>query len=269
VPRFLRRGSEVDPDAVYQAFEQAWSLLEEGKSDRGLAAMKRLAAAYSSSVDADVRWWVNQALLTEANYGLVEGRPADALAACDTVLARLGKAAVDPSVLASDPGGREQLARTMKRRAQALCDLDRLDEALDGFDALSSRFEADEEPGVQPHIAGGLTGRAQALAGKNDLDGALAVLDELLARFADAPRSETRAAVARGLLYKGELLLELGQLEQARQAYDAVVERFGGAAEPSTTAGDDAWESLVRESVAYAQSQRDFTVRSEGDDRAN
>src|SRR3954468_9012811 len=98
----------VDPESVDQLFDEGWSLFDRGEGEAALAVMDRLVSTFSSAEDPQVRWCVNQALLTRASWEVIEGPSPAALADCDRVLGRFVESVVDGSALDTDPDEREQ-----------------------------------------------------------------------------------------------------------------------------------------------------------------
>ncbi len=196
-----------------------------GKLDAAIAAFTAIAERFSSSIDADRRYWLARALV---NQGITLGaldRSADAIAVYDDMLARFGTASELPL--------REQVATALVNKGVRLGALARSAEALAVYDDVLARFGTASELPLREQVAKALFNKIFILSVPGISEEAIAVCDDVIKRFGNASELPLREQVAKALLSKGLMLGVLGRSEEEIAAYDDVVKRFGEANEPS------------------------------------
>ncbi len=136
---------------------------------------------------------------------------------------------------------RERTARALFDRASVLGQLNRLPEAIQGYEELLSRFGDSIEPTFRDRAAKALFSKGVALGDLNRRAEEIQTYDEIVRRFGDATEDVFREQVAKSLVNKGVVLAELSRIEEAIHSDDEVLRRF-----------TDATESVFREAVAKA-----------------
>jgi pentatricopeptide repeat protein len=117
----------------------------------------------------------------------------------------------------------------LERKAQALRQLDRLDEALPLYDEVLLRVGDAEAPLLRRHADVALSNKAFVLLLQNRLDEAIVVADATVARLDE---SEQRADLAIAILNLAGALVREGRLEEALDVYEDLIERLDANPSP-------------------------------------
>jgi tetratricopeptide (TPR) repeat protein len=134
-----------------------------------------------------------------------------------------------------------EIARAGNLLGRTQFHLRKLDDAINTFITIASRYVNTIEPNLREQVAKAFFNKGVALGALDRSVEAIATYDALLARFDDATEPGVRELVARALYNKGVRLGALDRSAEAIAAYDALLARF-----------DDATERVVREQVARA-----------------
>jgi tetratricopeptide (TPR) repeat protein len=206
---------------VTAAIDRDWQEME-----RHATAMRLLFA------DADAKSLVF-ALINYA-FALGEtGRPAEAIAVYEDVVARFGNS--------DDPVLREQVANALFNKGVALGQMGRPAEAIAVYDDVLARFGDSDDPVLRERVASALVNKGVALGKTGRGDEAIAAYDDVVARFGDSDDPVLRKPVAKALVNKAFALGQMGRPAEAMAVYDDVVARFGNSDDP-----------VLREQVARA-----------------
>ena len=124
-------------------------------------------------------------------------------------------------------------ARVRINEAFWLEDRNRMEEALDVYDEVVSRFGESQDPTVLELVAAALAGKGVALGELNRPEDKLAAWNEVVHRFEESDTPVLLQLVATALSNKGATLGALNRLEEALATWDDVVRRFGGSDVPA------------------------------------
>jgi tetratricopeptide (TPR) repeat protein len=214
-------------------FEQGESLLDANSYAAVLDPYGSVIDQFRVDSDAELRWFVDSALLGRA-YALKQlGRYAQALGDYDELLSRREGAPNDVPEVSSGLASREIVAEAVFQRAEALFEVGRLDEALAAYERVVDEFGSETEPRLRVFAAASLNNKAFRLGTFGRIREALEASDEVIRRFSGAREPELRASLARAILNKGGFLLQLRRHREAISAWDELVSVLGEAAEPS------------------------------------
>ena len=133
------------------------------------------------------------------------------------------------------------LANELLKKALALAEEGRPDDAVDAWDEIVRRFGTTKEVVLQGSVAIALFGKGAALLALNRLDEALSACDEVLCRFGASDAVPLLVSVALAMERKGAALRLLNRVDEAVAAWSALVDRFG-----------ESGESMIVEQVATA-----------------
>ena len=152
-------------------------------------------------------------------------------------------------------------ARVRINEAFWLEDRNRMEEALDVYDEVVSRFGESQDPTVLELVAAALVGKGVALGELSRPEDELAAWNEVVHRFGESDTPVLLQLIATALSNKGATLGALNRLEEALATWDEVVRRFGGErrSSPSPTGRDGPRRERGR--ARYAESTGGSTGR--------
>ena len=121
----------------------------------------------------------------------------------------------------------EQLARALVSKGVALVRLNRSEEALQSYDAVSyKRFGASPELSLREQVARALVSKGIALGRLNRREEALQAYDCLLNKFNESVEPTLQEEVARALAGKAAVLSDVGRSEEEIGDYNSVIEQL-------------------------------------------
>ena len=123
-------------------------------------------------------------------------------------------------------------ARVRINEAFWLEDRNRMEEALDVYDEVVSRFGESQDPTVLELVAAALVGKGVALGELSRPEDELAAWNEVVHRFGESDTPVLLQLIATALSNKGATLGALNRLEEALATWDEVARRFGGNEDP-------------------------------------
>ena len=129
-----------------------------------------------------------------------------------------------------------------------------LENALDVWAKLVSRFGTSAEPAVFEAVAAALNNQGTALGTLKRFRDALAVSDRLLRRFGDSRDPRLYRPIVGALLNKGAALAELNRLQDALDTWEKIVDRFGASAEPALL--EPVAKALINRAAAFENLER-------------
>ena len=137
-----------------------------------------------------------------------EGRPSEAIAVFDTIIAEDGDATKDAI--------RAIVANSMLQKAEALRGADRPQDAVATCWDVDRRFGGEHHPGLQLAVCRALLLRAQLAVGPgNSVDPAVGLIDELISRFDGSRDRYMVRVVAESQIIKAGIVGENGRLQEA------------------------------------------------------
>ena len=126
---------------------------------------------------------------------------------------------------------RELVAAALLSKGNALCDLNRSEDAVAVCDDLLARLGDAPELSLREGVATTLFNKGVALSELGRGEEAITVYDEMLARFGSAAELPLREQAARALVNKAATLNELGHGSQAIAVCDDLLARLGSASD--------------------------------------
>jgi len=231
-------------ELVADALERKGNLLQQlGRFEEALNAWTRLLEL---GLDAGLAspYAIARALLCQAS---TVGR----LGSGDEELETLHRIERD---FADDPS--EHVRRivdiALYNEAAALYRKERPIEAMDAYDRLIGRLEADPTQASMELLSETLVNKAIAAQAVGNLDMELEVAAAVVARFGDSDNSVIRRQVAIALIGRGNALTLKGDLGSAIEAYDEVERRFARSGPPTEVA-----VALVEKAALLAKVSRE------------
>ena len=248
IEQLKTRINEVEDEVERLVLQQELLELEASPADRYVDAFVKHAKAWADSVgvgaEAFAAEGVPDAVLRRAGFSSVDG------------VRRRGPRPQTQATGASRRRRRAREARALVNEGVQLGDQGRLDEELDAYAAVLSRFGDDAAGAVREQVARALVYRAMTLSSMDRVDEELAAYEEVVARFGEDAAVGVRVQVAVALVNRGVRLGELERVDEELAAYQEVVARFG----------EDAAVG-VREQVARALVYEGMTLDDTGRER--
>ena len=127
-------------------------------------------------------------------------------------------------------------ARELLRKALALAEGGRLQEAVAAWDEVDRRFGASDAPADREQVSLALVNKGKALGRLGRAEEALAVLDDVVRRFGAGDGEGHPLAVATALAGKGGMLSNQNRHMEALEAWNEVARRFGKSRVPALEA---------------------------------
>jgi len=203
----------LDPDDLLAVGRAAAA---SGAWDSAEAALERSTMAVQPVIRAwswfDLGW-----------ARMEQSRPADAIAAYDTLISSFGEA--------PEADLREPAIFALVNRGLAI---DRLGDklgAIAAYDSIVDRYDETFEPALRDHVALALSNKGWTLDGLGESKSAIAAFNAVIDRFADAQDVVMRVYLAKALIGRGSVLAKTDQ-PGAIASYAEVIKRFGGDPEP-------------------------------------
>jgi tetratricopeptide (TPR) repeat protein len=216
-------GRGVRVAAAGMMYNKGYQLGVLGRGAEADSTWAALAADFGASVVPEIRVVVVRGLVGRIGVLMRDGRMAEALAACDDVLARHG---ADDDVLADVLFARGS-------RASALVHLGRVEEAEDEVHAALLRHGDDGDPEVAGAVADLLAVYGGGLMHAGDPGRAVVVLESFLDRVAALPSYDDAPAVVLARFRRATLLARLDRAAEALEAWDALAGSLEGSADPA------------------------------------
>jgi tetratricopeptide (TPR) repeat protein len=157
--------------------------LRRGNLDAAIVAFTTTAERFSSSIDAERRYWEARALVNKGITLGAVGRTAEEMDVYDDVVARFGTASELPL--------REQVAKALVNKGVRLGELGRNQDAIAVYDHLLV-LDNDRKVMSREQIAVALVNKGLQLEELGRNQDAIAVYDDLLSRFSAATVPELR-----------------------------------------------------------------------------
>ena len=126
----------------------------------------------------------------------------------------------------------EQMAEALVTRAQALGQMGKSDEAIEVYDQMIERLDADTTPGVEPQVALALMNKSLLLNRIGREDEGISACDRLVSRFGTRRDGFFPILVASALDGKGRALTEQDDVSGALSAYDQALTSLRGIVMP-------------------------------------
>ena len=126
----------------------------------------------------------------------------------------------------------EQMAEALVTRAQALDQMGQSDEAIEVYDQMIERLDADKTPGVEPQVALALMNKSLLLNRIGREDEGITTCDRLVSRFGARKDGFFPILVASALDGKGRALTEQDDVSGALSAYDQALIALRGIVMP-------------------------------------
>ena len=127
-------------------------------------------------------------------------------------------------------------AKELLRKALALAEEGRLQEAVAAWDEVDRRFGASDAPSDREQVSLALVNKGKALGRLGQADEASAVWDDVVRRFGADNGEGHPLAVAEALAGKGGMLSSLNRHTEALAAWNEVARRFGKSRVPAVEA---------------------------------
>ncbi len=127
-------------------------------------------------------------------------------------------------------------ARELLRKALALAESGRLEDAVAAWGEVIRRFGASDAQADREQVSLALVNKGKALGGLGRAEEALAVLDDAVRRFGAGEGEGHPLAVATALAGKGGMLSSLNRHTEALAAWNEVARRFGKSRVPALEA---------------------------------
>ena len=127
-------------------------------------------------------------------------------------------------------------ARELLRKALALAESGRLEDAVAAWDEVDRRFGVSDAPADREQVSLALVNKGKALGRLGRAEEALAVLDDAVRRFGADNGEGHPLAVAAALAGKGGMLSSLNRHTEALAAWNEVARRFGTSRVPALEA---------------------------------
>jgi tetratricopeptide (TPR) repeat protein len=239
-------GSEDQPgrELVIDALERKGNLLQQlGRFEEALNVWTRLLELGPDAGSASP-YVIVRALLGRA-YAV--GR----LGSGDEELETLHRIERD---FADDPSERVRriVDTALYKEAAAFYRTERPIEAIDSYDRLIGRLEADPTQASEELLSEALVNKAITAEAIGNLDMALEADATVVARFGDSDNSAIRLQVAIALIGRGNALTLRGDLGGAIEAYEEIERRFATSGPPAEVA-----LALVEKAALLAKTSRE------------
>lgn len=194
-------------------------------------------------------------ILDQAQASIDAGQYEEAIVMCARVIA-LVEDSNDPEL--EGVPGKEAIAGALSRKAVALWQLDRHEEALVVLEEVDARFRDATDMDLVLRVAWALIMKGLVLGDMGSSEEAIAAFEEALARLGDMDHAELGYHIASALYWKGVYLRGVGwRVLDAAAAFDEVITRFGDSTEPEVidlvelaTQENDEIADLVEQLVA-------------------
>ena len=127
-------------------------------------------------------------------------------------------------------------ARELLRKALALAESGRLQDAVAAWDDVIRRYGASDAPADREQVSMALVNKGKALGGLGRAEEALAVLDDVVRRFKVDNGEGHPLAMATALAGKGGILSNQNRHTEALESWNEVARRFGKSRVPALEA---------------------------------